>query len=205
MRVRRTQRLLARLSHGSITIVIANRWRDLEVGYEKGIVADVRRNKVELGIVGVRVWDTIGVTSFRALLAPFLIDSLALERQVLAGPLPNRMLPAIAHAGVVGLAVMPGTLRRPLGITRPLVGVEDYKGATIGIPTGGLAAATFAALAATAKGYTPGTLTGLDGAELDLSTIASDYYDLTARALTANVVLWPRVQTVSSAERSTRL
>jgi TRAP-type C4-dicarboxylate transport system substrate-binding protein len=87
-------------------------------------------------------------------------------------------------------------MRRPFGITRALVRSLDYRGATIGVRPGGVAAATFAALGAVARGNEPGDPSGLDGAELDLLTITSDAWDRPDRALTGNVVLWPKPQTV---------
>src|SRR5262249_60913512 len=64
-----------RLSGGTIRINVLQNWRATndrrEIDYERGIVADVRAGKADLGIVGSRVWDTLGVTSFQALVAPF--------------------------------------------------------------------------------------------------------------------------------------
>src|SRR5438876_773304 len=82
------------------------------------------------------------------------------------------------------------------GRSKPLVLPPDYRGATIAIRLGGVARATFATLGATAKGYVIGVLPAVDGAELDLNTIAENGYDARSRALTANVVLWPRPQTI---------
>ena len=53
----------------------------------------------------------MGVTSFQALLAPFLVDSLELERRVLESPLATRMLEGVEQAGVVGIALLAGPLR----------------------------------------------------------------------------------------------
>jgi TRAP-type C4-dicarboxylate transport system substrate-binding protein len=167
-----------------------------EPAYEAKTVEAVRAGKAELGAVGARIWDAFGVTSFRALVAPFLVDSLALEQRVLVSPLGARMLAGLDRAAVVGLAVVPGPLRRPLGLARPLIEPSDYQGATIAIRYGGVARATLAALGATVRGYTIGHLPALDGAELDSSTIAQNGYDARARTLTANVVLWPRPQTI---------
>jgi TRAP-type C4-dicarboxylate transport system substrate-binding protein len=185
-----------RLSGGWLRIVTVNGWRDHEVDYERGIVGDVRAGKAQLGIVGVRVWDRLGVVGFRALVAPFLIDSLALEGQALQSPLATRALAGVQRGGVVGIALLPGVLRRPFGITRPLVRPDDYQDAMIGIRPGGVAAASLRALGATAKGYVPGDVDGLDGAELDLGTIAGNGYDRAGSSVTANVALWPRAQTV---------
>jgi hypothetical protein len=96
---------------------------------------------------------------------------------------------------VVGLAVLPGPLRRPLGVSRPLVAARDYRRATIANRLGGVTRTTFHALGANAKPYVVGRLPHLDGAELDVNTIAENGYDSEARALTTNVVYWPRPQT----------
>ena len=125
---------LERLSSGSMRIEFVAAGRGAQVNYDRGVVQDVRDGKAQLGIVGVRVWDTLGVTSFQALLAPFLVDSQALQRRVLESPLAVRMLDGIETARVVGVAVLPGPLRRPFGISRILAGPEDYQGAKIGDP-----------------------------------------------------------------------
>ena len=129
-------------------------------------------------------------------MAPFLVDSLALEQRVLESPLARRMLRRLDRAGLVGLAILPGPLRRPLGLSRQLVGPADYRGGTIAIRYGGVARTTFRALGARVKGYVLGRLPAVDGAELDSNTIAMNGYDAQARALTANVVLWARPQTI---------
>jgi TRAP-type C4-dicarboxylate transport system substrate-binding protein len=183
-----------RLSGGAMRIDITVAGN--QPAYEAKTVEDVRAGKVQLGAVGARVWDAFRVTSFRALVAPFLVDSLALEQRVLESPLAARMLAGLDRIGVVGLAVLPGPLRRPLGLSRALVGPSDYEGATIAIRFGGVARAAFRALGATVRGYTIGHLPPVDGAELDLNTIAANGYDAQARELTTNVVLWPRPQTI---------
>jgi hypothetical protein len=58
-----------RLSGGSLRIVVVNGWRDHQVDYEQGTIGDVRAGRTQLAIVGVRVWDRLGVNSFRALVA----------------------------------------------------------------------------------------------------------------------------------------
>jgi hypothetical protein len=93
--------------------------------------------------------------------------------------------------------MLPTDLRKPLGVTRPLVAAKDYQGARIGVREGEVAKATFTALGATPVGTVPGgPLRGLDGAELDLGGINWHEYDLQAKAVTANVTLWPRPVTV---------
>jgi TRAP-type C4-dicarboxylate transport system substrate-binding protein len=109
---------VARLSSGTMRINIKDRWRFGQVNYETGLIGDVRAGKAELGVVGSRAWDSVGVGSFRALAAPLLIDSYALQERVLRSPMIGQMLGGLRPLGLAGIGVLPGPLRKPLGITR---------------------------------------------------------------------------------------
>jgi TRAP-type C4-dicarboxylate transport system substrate-binding protein len=186
-----------RRSDGSLRIEVTNRWREQEADYDKGTIADVQAGKVQLAKVAARAYDTVGVTSFQALLAPLLIDNQTLERRVLESDLAGELLAGTGKLDLVGLAVLPTDLRKPLGLSRPLVGVEDYRGARIGVREGGVAKATFTVLGATPVATVPGgPLGGLDGIEADLGVIRGNGYDEQAKAVTANVTLWPKPVTV---------
>jgi TRAP-type C4-dicarboxylate transport system substrate-binding protein len=187
-----------RLSGGSIRIDVKYGVRFYDVDYEQGTIVDVRNAVYDLALVGARAWDAAGVKSFNALVAPFLIESYALQRRVLESSIAERMLEGVEPLGLVGIALLPGELRRPLGLSRALLRPADYRGATIGIRPAGVANATFAALDARAEGFRALAegLAGFDGAESGVSTIRNNRYDNGARALTANVVLWPRPTTI---------
>ena len=88
-----------RLSEGSIRIELRSDWRADEAQAERGTLADVHAGKVDIAKIAARAWDTLGVTSFQALHAPFLVDSLELERRVLTGPLGAEMLAGVRDAG----------------------------------------------------------------------------------------------------------
>src|ERR687887_384957 len=60
------------LSDGSISLERREGWRAPEVDYDRGTVADVRAGKVDLAKIAVRSFDTLGVSRFQALMAPFL-------------------------------------------------------------------------------------------------------------------------------------
>jgi TRAP-type C4-dicarboxylate transport system substrate-binding protein len=182
-----------RVSERAMRIELVPAGRGAEAEFEKGVVEDVRDGRAQLGIVDARVWDTIGVNSFQAIVAPFLIDSLGLERRVLESPLATRMLDGVEQVGVVGIALLPGPLRHPFGISRPLLGPDDYRGTTIGIRPAGLARTALRALQADAKVYVPGSLAGLDG--LDSNPKAIDFNGWEG-VLTRNVVLWPKPFTI---------
>jgi hypothetical protein len=115
---------------------------------------------------------------------------------VLESDLPARMLPSVGRLGLVGLAIVPGEIRRPFGVRRALIAPSDYRGETIGIRPSAVAAATFGALGATGKAYRAGHLAGFDGAELDTYKLDTNNYDVPGSTLTANVGLWPRTQVI---------
>src|SRR5829696_8784835 len=114
-----------RRSGGSLAIQVTNRWREEDIEYDKGTIADVQAGKVQLAKVAARAYDTVGVTSFQPLLAPLLIDNQTLEQGVLESDLAGQMLAGTSKLGLVGLAVLPTNLRKPLGLSRPLMAVED--------------------------------------------------------------------------------
>jgi hypothetical protein len=65
------------------------------------------------------------------------------------------------------------------------------------IRPGGVAEATFRALGGSSSSdFRSDELPAFDGSELDATTILNNRYDRHAKALTANVVLWPRATTV---------
>jgi TRAP-type C4-dicarboxylate transport system substrate-binding protein len=182
-----------RLSRGSIHLEHREGWRGPQVDYDRATVADVRAGRIDLAKIAVRSLDTVGVTDFQALTAPFLVDSIALERTVLASPLADEMLAGLARAGVVGVAVLPGEPRRPFGQRRRFLGPSDYRGAVFGIRPSNLSVETLSALGSSARSYIPGDLPyAFDGAELDLATIEGHEWDTSVTSLTGNVVLWPR-------------
>jgi hypothetical protein len=76
-------------------IDIQSRWRLHQVDFETGLIGDVRAGKADLGAAGAGAWASVGVTSFRALDAPLLIDSYALQDRVLRSPVIGQMLPGL--------------------------------------------------------------------------------------------------------------
>lgn len=186
-------REVARESNGSVRIEFKHRWREGEIDYEPRTIEDVRDGRVDLAKVSARAFDLAGVNTLQPLVAPFAVDSYALQRRVLRSPLAARMLRGVEQLGVVGIALLPGELRKPLGVSRALVEAADYRGATIGTRPSELGARTFRALGASPASYEPGgDISLFDGTEGGLAGIEGDRYDGPARTLAANVYLWPR-------------
>jgi TRAP-type C4-dicarboxylate transport system substrate-binding protein len=184
---------VGRLSGGTVRIEVTSKWRWRQVDSEEGLIGDVRAGKADLGVVGTRAWDSLGVLTMRALSAPLLIQSYALQERVLQSPLEAQMLEGLSSLGLVGLGILPGPLRYPLGVSRPLLGPSDYEGLRIGLQRSLVGSATFRALGATPVWFpTGGPINGLGGAEQGVISIEGNQYNLVARYLTTNVVLWPR-------------
>jgi TRAP-type C4-dicarboxylate transport system substrate-binding protein len=190
------------LSRGRLRIDDRSGWRRSEIDYDRAILADLRAGRVDLAKIGVRSLDELGVTDFQPLLAPMLIDSLPLERAVLDGPIPDRLVPSLRRLGVVGVAMLPGALRRPFGRRQSLASPTAFAGATFGIRPSLLAAATVRALGARPQTYLAGTFpSALDGAELDTTVIEGTTFDVPGSSLVRNVSLWPRMFVVLANQR----
>jgi TRAP-type C4-dicarboxylate transport system substrate-binding protein len=120
------------LSGGQLRVEAVNEWGGSATDAEQQVVNDVAAGEIDLGWVGTRVFDTLGVASFQALTAPLLIDSYALEGAVIGSGITAQMLRGIDGLGVAGLAVLPDGLRKPIGVAGPLVAPADWRGITFG-------------------------------------------------------------------------
>ena len=160
---------------------------------EPGTIEDVKEGKVDMAWVGARVFDTLGVTSFQPLLAPLLVDSYDLERRVFESGLPEKMLSSVDELGVVGIGVLPGPMRKLVGVDHPFVRLADFEGQMVGGADNTLAERTFEALGATVAVSSGRWFPdGLDGLEQQLGSIWGNRYDNQADSVTSNLNLWPR-------------
>ena len=114
---------------GSMRIEFRNSWRADEVDNELGTIEDVRSGKVDMGSVGVRAFDLVGVNTFQPLVSPFAIDSYSLAARG-AEQLPRRADAGAASStlDLVGVTLLPGAIRKPLGISRPLLHLRLSRG-----------------------------------------------------------------------------
>jgi TRAP-type C4-dicarboxylate transport system substrate-binding protein len=189
---------VARLSGGAVRIEVTDGWHKGDPKAEADLVGQVRAGGFDLGVVGARLWNGLGVRSFDALMAPLEVDSVALEKAVLNSDIVPQMLQGPSALGLDGIGIVPGPLRKPAGTKRPLLGPADYKGATIAISPGAVAEHTFKALGATAVpfGFEGAPIARFDGIEQQIASVWGNQYDDTLTSLTADVTLWPRPQTI---------
>jgi TRAP-type C4-dicarboxylate transport system substrate-binding protein len=180
------------LSHGKLKVYPG---QDIEPtpDVERRIVAQVRSGHIAFALVGARVFDRVGDRDFQALAGPMLIDSYGLEAKVFASRIPQQMLESTRRLGVVGVALLPGPLRRMLGVTRSFMHPADFRGAVVGEGESALTETALRALGATPRPIAPGgPLTGLDGLESNLTVIFANGYIADSRSVTVTPVLWPR-------------
>ena len=182
-----------RASNGSLTIDFKNGWRSGEVGGESATVADVKDGKVDLAWVGARVFDRVGVTDFQALLAPMLVDSHDLQAAIFEEGIPEEMLAGVADAGVQGLAVLPGPMRKLLGVEKAFVAPADFRGKVVGMQDSALTQRAMETLGAETLALPGGAkLEGVDAYEQQLASIFGNGYVTRADYVTGNLDLWPR-------------
>lgn len=176
------------LSEGSI--IVEPVWHAAGDGadWDQRVARMVVSGEIDMGNIPARAWDTEGVTSLRALNAPFLITTDELVADVINGPLAADLMSGLEDIGVKGLTLLPEGLRHPFAFDEPLMGPDDYAGATMRTPTSATTAAVFAALGASVTDDDPDFATQ-DGWD------SSFVLQPTGHA-TGNVVFYPKVNSI---------
>jgi TRAP-type C4-dicarboxylate transport system substrate-binding protein len=169
---------------------------------EQQVVSGVAAGTHDLGFVGTRAFDSLGVKTFEALSAPMLIDSYELEQAVIDSDIPARMLGSLDTLHVVGLGVLAGGLRKPIAVEKPLLGPKDWSGSTFAAYRSTVASQAITALGAwPSEAFGPPLDDGLASGEVQGFEKNLLIYDKTnlwkrARYVTANVNLWPQTLAV---------
>jgi TRAP-type C4-dicarboxylate transport system substrate-binding protein len=186
-----------RLSHGRMRVDVRVAAAGLAApDAEQRVARMVMDGRYDLGLVGARAWDELGVTTFEALQAPFLVTDQSLLKAVIGSPLAARMLAGLRSQDVVGLALLPGTLRHPVGYDQPLSTLADYRGKRIRVQVSRVGDAVIAALGARPLhlGWSQvGPLVlrhELDGQEMPFATAPDHAW------ITANVTFFPKALTL---------
>ena len=194
------------LSNGTLRIRLENSWGQGRRGNaEVNLIRDVKAGKADLGWAGSRAFDLVGDRAFGPLHAPMMLDSYALELKVLQDESVVRpMLASLDRLGLEGVGVLPGPLRRPLGVRR-LVTPHDWSGMRIGHAGGEQIERSLRALGARPRIIvSSGEFAGFDGVESHITSIAGNQYNHEAPYLTGNVVLWPRPLVLFAGDGVTR-
>jgi TRAP-type C4-dicarboxylate transport system substrate-binding protein len=193
-------RQVSALSDGSVRVkVVWDAAGQDSPGYELGIARLVRDGDFELGWMGARAWDRMGIKSFQALQAPFLVTDHELLNRITTGPLAERMLGGLDGKGFAGLALVPEHLRYAFGAKKPLASPDDFAGARVRVRPSGATDALMRTLGAdpvhiSGDGVADAVAKGeIDGAEASLGTNSTEEGET---HLTANLPLFPKTLTL---------
>jgi TRAP-type transport system periplasmic protein len=197
-------RRVAALADGSVRVrVVWDAAGQSSPGYELGIAQRVRDGEFELGWMGSRAWDRMGIKSFQALQAPFLVTDYGLLGRIVTGPPAERMLAGLDGHGFVGLGLVPEHLRYAFGVRGPLASVGDFAGARVRVRPSEASDALMRALGAKPVHISGDDVAGavadgeIDGAEASLGTNSRDEGE---NHLTVNLPLFPKTLTVFAGE-----
>lgn len=197
-------RRVSALSDGSVRVrVVWDAAGQNSPGYELNIARLVHDGDFELGWMGSRAWDRMGITSFQALQAPFLVTDYGLLGRIATGPPAERMLAGLDGHGFVGLGLVPEHLRYAFGVRGPLASVGDFAGARVRVRPSEASDALMRAL-----GAKPVHISGddvaaavadgeIDGAEASLGTNSREEGE---SHLTVNLPLFPKTLTLFAGE-----
>jgi C4-dicarboxylate-binding protein DctP len=193
-------RQVSNLSDGSVRVrVVWDAAGQDSPSPELGIARLVQDGDFELGWMAARAWDRMGIKSFQALQAPFLVTDHDLLGRIATGRVAARMLGGLDGHGFVGLALVPERLRYAFGAKEPLASPDAFAGARVQVRPSGATDALMRAL-----GATPVHISGddtadavakgeIDGSEASLGTNSPDEGQL---HLTANLPLFPKTLTL---------
>ena len=178
---------------GTVTIEFKDAAHKGEPAYESAVIDDVAAGTYDLGWAAPRPWHGKGVTSFDALMAPFLIDSYMLQAAVLESDLEQKMLAGLDGTGLVGLGILPGPLRRVATAEGGFRAAGDLRGKVVGIQDSDIAAMTFEAFGGSTKAIPAGASLGpVDAVEQQLGSIVGNRYHKELPHVTVDLALWPR-------------
>jgi TRAP-type C4-dicarboxylate transport system substrate-binding protein len=183
-------------SGGSIQIEVVSEWGGFADGVEKLVVDDVASGEADIAWLPTRAFESMGLEEFRALNAPMLIDSYAVQEAVLASDIPAEMLPSLDQLGVSGLAMLADGLRKPISVEAPLLTLEDYEGITFTSTLSDTHSESIRALGANAavaiaQDRSVGLRNGeIQGFEMNLLAYRTNDNQYMAPYVAANVNLW---------------
>jgi TRAP-type C4-dicarboxylate transport system substrate-binding protein len=184
---------VAKTSGGSLRLRVVYAGHGDRRDYEAATIRDVQRGRAPLAAAGSRAWGALGVRALDALGAPLLIDSYELEERVLSSSLAPRLLAGVRRLGLVGIGILPGPMRKPVGATRALLSPADFRGRFIGTQQSPVADATVRALGGRpVRMPADPTLSGVDGVESQVAAVYGQRLDQPRTHLTSNVNFWPR-------------
>ncbi|CAN5590662.1 hypothetical protein BH23CHL7_BH23CHL7_24030 [soil metagenome] len=139
-------------------IVIEPVWdangEDNLAGWDQAVARMAVAGELDMALIPARAWDTEGVTSLRALHAPFLVTSDELAATLATDEIAGEMLAGLDGIGVKGLALFPETLRHLIVYSDLPESTADFSGMAVRSPRSQTTWALFEALSAMPDDFT---------------------------------------------------
>jgi TRAP-type C4-dicarboxylate transport system substrate-binding protein len=193
---------LEEVSGGRIKVEVTTKYGQSAPEAESDLVEAIVSGEVDGGWPSTRAFANAGITGLEAVEAPLTVTSYAAEKALVSGPVADMLLAELDGTGVVGLELAVGPLRRPFAAEAPLLGPEDWAGATFRVYNSPVQTDAVRLLGATpvnlGLGWIDEVRAGrLRGVEFDIAQYAAMGQTTEAGNVTANVVLWPKVFVLS--------
>jgi TRAP-type C4-dicarboxylate transport system substrate-binding protein len=169
------------------------------LGADQKVAGLVQSGELDMALIPARAWDELGVTGLQALQAPFLVSDEELVGRIVQGEMADEMLSGLADVGVVGLALLPDSLRHPVGFQKPFLTLEDFAGATIRTPPSGASFQILEALGAEPVDVGPDFPDRVASGEIVGAESAFAWAGGTLPVpgvITANITFFPKVNTL---------
>jgi TRAP-type C4-dicarboxylate transport system substrate-binding protein len=197
---------VASKSGGTITFTPLDNWTEPDgvekISDEQAMALAMAAGKIDVGWTSTRSFPDLGIDGFRAIEAPFLIQNVAGENQIVSGSIGEDILDALHSSDLTGLSLYPGPLRFPLTNGAPLLQPTDWAGKRIQY-YGDKDANSIQARAISALGGVP-VYDGLhiiddlnagtyDGGLDNLYDVASGGATAKGPFVSSNVVFWPSI------------
>jgi TRAP-type C4-dicarboxylate transport system substrate-binding protein len=114
--------------------------------WDQAVAHMVIDGEVDVGMIPARAWDTEGVTTLRALHAPFLVTTEDVVAHIVTSDLADEMLAGLDAVGVTGLALLPEGFRHLFVFGDPPASLPNLGGKVVRAPTSDTTYATLTAL-----------------------------------------------------------
>jgi TRAP-type C4-dicarboxylate transport system substrate-binding protein len=193
------------LSNGSMKVTMSyEASADAPIpGSDQPVIDDLASGAFQMAVIPARAWSAAGVSSLRALQAPFLVQSDDQVNAIVREPsLVSDLLSGLDAIGVHGIMMFPESLRHFFSFTTPILTPSDAQGRQIRYVSAQDVADLISTLGATPvdpafddfeAGVDNGTITAADSGFV----IALDSNPRVATA-TGNLVLYPKVITLAA-------
>jgi TRAP-type C4-dicarboxylate transport system substrate-binding protein len=197
---------LEEVSDGRLSVEVITRYGDGAPEAESDLVEAIASGEVDGGWPSTRAFANAGIPGLEAVEAPMTVTSYAAEKALVSGPVADKLLAELDGTGVVGLELAVGPLRRPFAAEVPLLGPENWAGATFRVYNSPVQTDAVRLLGATpvnlGLGWIDEVRAGrLRGVEFDIAQYAEMGKTTEAGNVTANVVLWPKVFVLAISQR----